>query len=206
MPFPSKTNQETILATAIEIVEHDGIKSLSIREVARRLELAPNALYHYYKDRNELEAAIAAEGFRQLLEAIQKAAKRNKSNGATTAEPGTVLRTSHAYLRFAREHPALYQHMFRKHVPTPGLLAVLDEHETFSKWLLGWMGSSKLVAEGRFALFAMLHGIVTLQREEVLEGSLKRDTDRAISALLIGLSQSAGSTAERRVGALERST
>lgn len=38
MPYPSKTYQEKILATANEIVERDG--TLSMRETTRRLEPA----------------------------------------------------------------------------------------------------------------------------------------------------------------------
>ena len=189
MPFPSKTNREMILASASEIVERDGFESLSMREIARRLGLAPNALYHHFKDRDELEAEIAAEGFRHLLATVQKAARRRGRRVGRTAAPETVIRTSRAYLRFARERPALYQLMIRRHTPTPGLLSAAGELADFSRELFGWMSSRDAVAEANFAIFSMLHGIITLERAGMMEGHLKRDPANAIAALLDGLSR-----------------
>lgn len=179
-----------ILAAATAIVEREGIKSLSMREIARRLELAPNALYHHFKDRSELEAEVAAEGLRQLLAAVKRAVHRGANGGTiTVAGPETIVRTSHAYLRFARTRPALYQLMIRKHTPTPGLLSAMAGLQGISQSLFGWMKSPEEIAEANFAFFAMLHGIATLEREGMLEDDLKRDPTYAISALLAGLSQ-----------------
>ena len=192
MPFPSKTNQEMILAAATEIVERDGIEALSMREIARRLELAPNALYYHFKDRDELEAEIAAEGLRQLLAAVKRAAQRGAgrgSGGAAAAGPEAIIQTSHAYLRFARARPALYQLMIRKHTPTPGLLSAKAELQGISQRLFSWMKSPEEIAEANFTFFALLHGIATLEREGMLEDDLRRDPTYAISALLTGLSQ-----------------
>lgn len=190
MPFPSKTNQEMILVAATEIVERQGIESLSMREIARRLELAPNALYHYYQDRNELEAEIAAEGFRQLFTIIKRAANRGAAKDQCLGNhPDTVVRTSLAYLKFARTRPALYQLMIKKHTQTPGLVSAKREIQEFSKGLFNWLNAPELIAEANFAIFAMIHGIATLEREGLLEDDLKRDPAYAISALLAGLSK-----------------
>ena len=188
MPFPAKTNQEMILTAATEIVERDGIASLSMREIARRLELAPNALYHHFKDRDELEAEIAAEGFRQLFAATKKAVHPGRGRAEAVGANG-LIRTSHAYLKFARTRPALYQLMFKKHPPTPGLLAAIAELQEFSRSFYSWMESPEIIAEATFALFAMMHGIATLERDGMLEGEMKRDPSFAISALLAGLTQ-----------------
>lgn len=188
MPFPSKTNQETILAAATEIVEREGIASLSMREIARRLELAPNALYHHFKDRKELEAEIAAEGFRQLAAAIKKAVEPGRRRSEAVGEDA-LIRTNHAYLKFARARPALYQIMFRKHTPTPGLVAAKDALQEYSRKLYDWLEPPEIIAEATFALFAMMHGIATLERDGLLEGEMKRDPTFVISALLAGLTQ-----------------
>lgn len=194
MPYPSKTNQEMILTTATEIVEREGIDSLSMREIARRLGLATNALYHHFKDRDELEAEIAAEGYRQLLAAIKRAVARGAGrsrNGAAAGGggPEVIIRASKAYLQFARRRPELYKLMIRKHTPTPGLVSATRELSEFSEGFYSWMKSPEVIAEATFALFAMMHGIATLEREGVLEDDLKRDPTYVISALLAGLSQ-----------------
>src|SRR5690242_7467247 len=73
MPYPAKTNAQTILTAAISHLEQYGEEALSIRELARILGLSPHALYRYYPDRAALEAAMADEGFRYLREALSDA-------------------------------------------------------------------------------------------------------------------------------------
>jgi AcrR family transcriptional regulator len=58
MPYPAKTNAQTILTAAIEHLEQYGEEALSMRELASSLGLSPRALYRYYPDRAALEAAI----------------------------------------------------------------------------------------------------------------------------------------------------
>ncbi len=63
MPYPAKTNAQTILAAAIDHLEQYGEEALSMRELASRLGISPHALYRYYPDRAALQAALAEEGF-----------------------------------------------------------------------------------------------------------------------------------------------
>ncbi len=73
MPYPAKTNAQTILAAAIEHLEQYGEETLSMRELASTLGLSPRALYRYYPDRAALEAAIAEEGFHRLRSVLTSA-------------------------------------------------------------------------------------------------------------------------------------
>jgi AcrR family transcriptional regulator len=59
MPYPSKTNRQTILSAAVKDLAHGGIRGLSLRNLAASLGLAPNAIYRYFSDRSALEAALA---------------------------------------------------------------------------------------------------------------------------------------------------
>src|SRR5258707_656005 len=70
MPYPAKTNAQTILAAAIEHLEQYGEEALSMRELASRLGISPHALYRYYPDRAALKAALAEEGFHRLRSAL----------------------------------------------------------------------------------------------------------------------------------------
>ncbi|MGB8583708.1 MAG: helix-turn-helix domain-containing protein, partial [Candidatus Sulfotelmatobacter sp.] len=98
MPYPSKTDRETILSAAVKKLVHGGIRDLSLRNVAASLDLAPNAIYRYFSDRRALEAALANESARQLELAVRKAADGR--------EPVTAIRKmSSAYLKFARDNP-----------------------------------------------------------------------------------------------------
>src|SRR5580698_9021703 len=112
MPYPSKTDRQTILAAALKHLARKGIRDLSLRNLAASLDLAPNAIYRYFSDRSALEAALANEAARQLEMALRKAADRR--------DPATTIREmSSAYTKFARDNRHLYEVMMSLHAPDP---------------------------------------------------------------------------------------
>jgi AcrR family transcriptional regulator len=58
MPRPRSLNRSQIAATALEVVDADGLAALSMRTVARRLGIGTMSLYRYVADRDELEAMV----------------------------------------------------------------------------------------------------------------------------------------------------
>jgi AcrR family transcriptional regulator len=182
VPHPSKTSREAIVAAAVEIVDGGPSEDLSMRAVARRLGLAPNALYYYFRNRRMLEAAVAAEGIRRIHAVLKKAA-------AGPQGPGSVRRTCHSYVRFARSHPALYAMMTRKHPDVPELVAARRSFREFSRGVFAGIGNQQAASKAYFASWALLHGLVVLEREGLLANSeLPTDASLVISALLAGLS------------------
>src|ERR1019366_7526611 len=75
MPYPSKTDRQTILSAAVKELAHSGIRDLSLRNIAASLGLAPNAIYRYFSDRRALEAALSSEAARQMELALRRAAE-----------------------------------------------------------------------------------------------------------------------------------
>ena len=124
MPYPAKTNAQTILAVAIEHLEQYGEEALSMRELASRLGLTPHALYRYYPDRAALAATIAEEGFRRLHADLVAAVGEYVGKEA-------IRVSATAYLAFAQAHPAWYALLMRFHVQSPGLLEAGHEVWTF---------------------------------------------------------------------------
>src|SRR6202047_1475121 len=101
MPYPSKTDRQTILSAAVKELAHGGMRDLSLRNIAASLDLAPNAIYRYFSDRRALEAALANEDTGQLEMAMRKAADGR--------QPVTAIRKMpSAYLTSARGNPHLY--------------------------------------------------------------------------------------------------
>ncbi len=79
---------------------------LSLRELARQVGVAPNAVYRHFADKEALLAALAADGFRLLRAAQLDAAARH-------GKPAEVLLAAgRGYIAFARAHSALYRLMF----------------------------------------------------------------------------------------------
>src|SRR5580698_2778779 len=164
MPYPSKTDRQTILSVAVKELAHGGIRALSLRNLAASLDLAPTAIYRYFSDRSALEAALANEAARQLELALRKA--------ADGCEAVTAIREmSSAYIKFARDNRHLYEVMMSLHAP---------EHDATSHQSL-WaftleqvqrIAGSDRAAQASVALWAFLHGAVALEAAQVL-GEIK---------------------------------
>lgn len=92
-----------LLRAAAKILEKEGISALSLREAARRAGVSHNAPYRHFADREALLAALAAEGFESLAEAMR---------GHGGREMGA------AYVRFALARPQLFRLMFGGALPT----------------------------------------------------------------------------------------
>src|SRR5260370_37845609 len=108
MPYPAKTNAQTILAAAIEHLEQYGEEALSMRELASRLGISPHALYRYYPDRAALKAALAEEGSHRLAPALFDAVSVHVGQDALRA--GAT-----PYLAVAHVHPAWYPLLLHVH-------------------------------------------------------------------------------------------
>src|ERR1700723_3833198 len=169
MPYPSKTDRQTILSAALKELTHGGIRDLSLRNIAASLDLAPNAIYRYFSDRRALEAALANEAARQLELALRKA--------ADGCEPVTAIREmSSAYIKFARDNRHLNEVMMSLHAP---------EHDaTFrqSLWSFPVEQVRRIAGPGRaaqasVALWAFLHGAVALEAAQGL-GEVKPASGR----------------------------
>jgi AcrR family transcriptional regulator len=160
MPYPSKTDRNAILSAAVEALSRGGIRDLSLRNIAASLEIAPNALYRYFSDRAALEAALADECARQLELALRKAAH--------CCTPVKAIRKMvTAYLQFARDNRHLYEVMMSFHTPDH------DSSSRQSLWLFTVEQVQRLIGEIRareasVALWALLHGAVTLEAAQVL--------------------------------------
>jgi AcrR family transcriptional regulator len=160
MPYPSKTDRQTILSAAVKDLARKGIRDLSLRKLAASLDLAPNALYRYFSDRSALEAALANEAARKLELALRKA--------ADGCEPATTIRKmSAAYMKFARDNRHLYEVMMSLHAPEHDA-ASLHSLWAFTVEQVQRIAGSDRAAQASVALWAYLHGAVTLEAGQVL--------------------------------------
>jgi AcrR family transcriptional regulator len=159
MPYPSKTDRQTILSAAVKQLAHVGIRDLSLRNLAASLDLAPNAIYRYFSDRSALEAALASEAARQMELALRKAADGRERVTA-------IREMSAAYIKFAKDNRYLYDVMMSPHVPQHDAI----RHQSlwaFTVEQVQRIAGSGLAAQASVALWAFLHGAVALEAAEV---------------------------------------
>ncbi len=93
--------RETAAAVALEMVEADGVASLTLRRLAKRLGCSYAKPYSYYRDKAHLVDAVRGQAFDRLA-----AFFREHPDDHGSPYFGT------AYLRFAFENPEAFRIMF----------------------------------------------------------------------------------------------
>jgi AcrR family transcriptional regulator len=104
-PYHHGDLRRALIDAARRLLEAEGPAALSLRAVAREAGVSPAAPYHHFKDKAQLLDAVADEGWlimsRTLTEALSQAPAEDRLNPVMLA-----------YVRFARERPALYRVMY----------------------------------------------------------------------------------------------
>jgi len=94
-----------ILDAAREMFVRKGYEATTMRAIAARIEYTATAIYHHFRNKDELLCELAATDFRDLAAAFQRIGQ--------IADPIERLsRIGEAYVDFALEHPMQYQLMF----------------------------------------------------------------------------------------------
>lgn len=100
--------REALLDAARETLAIEGIEALSLRRVADRAGVSATALYSHFRDKRELLAMLAAQGFDELATVME----REDAGSTQTDSPGGLVALARGYVQFATGNPALFQLMF----------------------------------------------------------------------------------------------
>jgi AcrR family transcriptional regulator len=161
--------RRTLLRTAAEVIEEQGPAALSLRELARRAGVSHAAPAHHFGDKAGLLTALAAEGYDLL------AADLTEQWSATYS----FLEQGVAYVRFALNHRAHFEVMFRPDLYRPREPALVAARAQASQALyLGVAGDPAAgpasdstdpaqrqppeVREAGLAAWSIAHGFATL--------------------------------------------
>jgi AcrR family transcriptional regulator len=106
-PYHHGDVRQTVIDTAMAMLDEEGDWQFTLREVARRAGFSHAAPYKHFSDKAALLTEIALIGFDRLRTALQAA--QSMSSGDVAAD---LARMSEAYLAFGQANPALYQLMF----------------------------------------------------------------------------------------------
>lgn len=112
--------REAIKQAARRLMEQHGTAGLSLRAIARELDMLPSGLYHYYPGLDELITALIVDNFNALADALANA--RDAAAGQPVREQLTAVLL--AYRRWAMEHPVDFQLIYGN--PIPGYAAPRD--------------------------------------------------------------------------------
>lgn len=98
-PYHHGNLKPALLQAAVTLIAEAGPQGFTLREVARRAGVSHNAPYRHFRDKDELIAAVAAEGFERLNTAMNRAIARR-----TSAED-RLLSCGSGYVTFALRWP-----------------------------------------------------------------------------------------------------
>lgn len=99
--------RDRVLATAVDVLSHDGVSGFTTRRVAERAGTSVPAVYELFTDKAGLVEAVYFEGFRRLGRALAQVPE--------TDSPLTDLeQLIPVFRRFCLDHPALARVMFSR--------------------------------------------------------------------------------------------
>jgi AcrR family transcriptional regulator len=191
-PYHHGTLKQTLVDAAIALVAEVGTHGFTLREVARRAGVSHNAPYRHYRDKDDLLAVVAMQGFERLTAAMRRSAARGS---------GTIERLrlcGRGYVDFALRWPQHFLVMFdlpssREKYPEYAA-AGQEAFDTLLSFIVACQEVNDLPPEDpkllAFTAWSLMHGIAKLaiSRHLPFGRVAARDfADKAAKILLSGM-------------------
>ena len=151
-PYPARVDRETIVRTAREMIETDGLEQLSLNKLAKALDIKAPSLYHHVQNKSDLLHAVNLVTVRDMVEEMTGAV--SQTNGDWYAR---LRALAHAYRVYALAHPVAYKLLY---IYSPDEPTVTEAILPLQTALTTLAGSEEGALRG---LWALLHGFVTLE-------------------------------------------
>ncbi|WP_091348368.1 TetR/AcrR family transcriptional regulator [Micromonospora rhizosphaerae] len=161
--------RRALLGAAVEAIGESGPTALSLRDLARRAGVSHAAPAHHFGDKAGLLTALAVEGFDLLADALGRA-------GDDLLEIGV------AYVRFAVDHQAHFEVMFRPELYRADDPQVVAARTRAGEALRGGLSAlpARSAAEpdrDALAAWSIVHGFATLWLAGALPAGTGRDPE-----------------------------
>ena len=134
--------RRALVEAGIELARSGGADAVVLREVARRLQVSPAAMYRHFPDREALLGEVAREARRGLAQRMLDELERVQHRDPRARAGLRFRATGRAYLDFAADEPMLLGVAFLPIAPSG------DQAEEPSAWHLLGAALDDLVAAG----------------------------------------------------------
>jgi AcrR family transcriptional regulator len=179
-----------LIEAAVALVREKGAEGLSLREVARRSGVSQTAPYRHFRDKEDLTAGIAEEGFTILGGEMRKALE---SDGNARER---LMSGGRAYVAFALKRPEHFKVMFATDLDAKRHPAARTAAEQAFAGLVALVTAAfpkgDPLTHARMA-WSQVHGIASLaigrQFRFKTQTEVLAFADEAMAALLRGLSR-----------------
>ncbi len=157
--------RERLCEAAARLFAERGRESFSMRELAAALGVSPMTPYRYFRDKDDILAAVRARAFDRFAEVLEQA----------FAKPGSAAEraaaAADAYVKFAFDEPHSYRTMFDLSQPDeeqyPDLVrATARARATMTQHIPGLIAEGLLEGDADeigHVFWAAIHGAVVLQ-------------------------------------------
>jgi AcrR family transcriptional regulator len=182
VPSPSPTPRERLLIAAREVVAKDGLEGLTLRAIARQAGVSHGAPLRHFPTLASLLAALAADGFARLVDAVDSAIAEAEATRAVTPVERLAL-AGRAYVERALADPGVFSITFRpERCDVDDLEYQNQASRSFDQLVSlveavqaeGWhAGEPAVVVAG--VLWANVHGIAELALHGALEAVIGPD-------------------------------
>ena len=182
--------RERLCEAATRLFAERGPAGFSMRELATALGVSPMTPYRYFRDKDEMLAAVRARAFDRFAGVLERAFAKPGNAAERAAAAGD------AYVKFAFGEPQAYRMMFDLSQPGeekyPDLMrATTRARATMTQHIPGMIAEGLLQGdpdEIGHVFWAAIHGAVVLQLAGTLthEFDFDRLNDAVMRALLEG--------------------
>lgn len=185
-PYHHGKLREALLERAMETIEDAGVDALSLRQLARDLNVSHGAPAKHFRDKQALVDALALAGFESMNQRILAASQSGKDLR------GRLVSVAQAYVEFAVTHPALLTVMYStKHHPDSSdeLRGIGEQGLRVARALITEGQDAGALAQGDTETLAMvcfvsLHGAALLAAGDHLDGTSIADVVTATTDTL----------------------
>lgn len=172
-PYHHGNLRQELLEHAWTVVERDGAEGLSLRGISREIGVSHGSSARHFREKQELLDAIAAEGFTRMNTALAEAA------AAQQGVEGKLRASGLAYVAFAVSNARILDVMYdAKHRAETGSELNALSHTAMASLTAG-ITAAQATGEVRpgdpeqlaLIVFAHFHGVATLARNDLLDGT-----------------------------------
>lgn len=179
--------RQALVVEATRVLEQEGPEGISLRALARSLDVSHGAPAHHFADRNELLFEIAADGYEALADRLTEVLDRL---GVPDDTEKFYVETGLAYVDAALASPQRFRLMFGCSTPPEAALSEIQErlvressrayrallliaHRNDVEAVDKIQASSYKMAAAEFTIWSMVHGAATLYIDRSLQADEK---------------------------------
>jgi AcrR family transcriptional regulator len=165
--------RRALVTEGLALARVGGPEAVTLREVARRLDVSPTAIYRHYPDREALLGAVCCEARREHATGMLAAMARIEAPDAAALAMGHLRAIGQVYLDVGRDEPMLLATAFAPVPPPPGIVEDPSPWQVLNEALDELVATGAMPAERRpgaeIIAWAIVHGYTLLRTNHALD-------------------------------------